>query len=358
MTNKNMNLQNRPFLLAPAGKDYLWGGNRLNTDFHKEINLSPLAETWECSTHPDGPSIVASGRHQGMTLSRTLTEHPEYLGSHPHSLMRRPSTTSNLCPGGLPVLVKLIDAAQNLSVQVHPDDSFADAHENHSLGKTEMWYVLDAAPGASLIYGFNRDMDENTLRRSLKEGTIEKYLQKIPVQKDDMFYIESGTVHAIGAGVLLAEVQESSNLTYRLFDYDRKDKNGQKRPLHIEKALQVLNYKSSETPRQPIRVLRYRPGYASELLCRCKYFQVERLLINTTAENAPDCSTAEQSFRILLCVEGTGALAIMQPPEPAVDGQASEETTLPFIKGSCIFLPADSAPTHIYGSATLLLISC
>lgn len=355
-----MNWKNKPFLLSPAGKDYLWGGDRLNKDFQKQIDMSPLAETWECSTHPDGKSTVASGEHRGQTLDRVLAEHPEYLGSHPTAVMRglpaegqdlsgdAPSgSTGQLTYGQLPILVKLIDAKQHLSVQVHPDDDYAHAYENGALGKTEMWYVLDAAPGAHLIYGFNRDMDEEILRRSLEQGTIEKYLQKVPVQKDDVFYIEAGTVHAIGAGVLLAEVQESSNLTYRLYDYDRTDRQGKKRPLHMEKALQVLHYKSSEGPRQPMRVLRYRPGCASELLCRCKYFQVERLLVNSyTSETAPDCTTTAYSFQVLLCLEGEGELLF---------GDAEK---LPFSKGSCMFIPANSVLLHLTGKTQLLKISC
>lgn len=343
-----------PFLLSPAGKDYLWGGDRLNTDFHKDIPLTPLAETWECSTHPDGSSTVASGEHQGRSLRLVLAEHPEYLGSHPSGIINSlrdkihaPHTETDTAQNAsceLPVLVKLIDAAQDLSVQVHPNDAYAAAHENGSLGKTEMWYVLDAKPGAHLIYGFTQNMDEAALRRCLEQDCIEKYLQKIPVQKDDVFFVEAGTVHAIGAGILLVEIQENSNLTYRLYDYHRKDKNGLERPLHIEKALQVLNYQSSTSPRQPIRVLRYRPGFASELLCRCKYFQVERLLINT-GDSAPDCTTTPLSFQILLCVEGQGSLCF-------------SSQTLPFAKGSCMFLPADSVPITLHGQAQLLRISC
>jgi mannose-6-phosphate isomerase len=350
MTSKNMNLKNKPFALTPAGKDYLWGGERLNTDFHKNIPLSPLAETWECSTHPDGPSIAASGRHTGEPLDKILAEHPEYLGSHPRTLM------DTLCFSHsegiqLPVLVKLIDASQDLSVQVHPDDDYARENENGSPGKSEMWYVLDAAPDAKLYFGFNRNMDETLLRRSLEQGTIEKYLQSIPVQKDDIFFIEAGTVHAIGAGVLLAEIQESSNLTYRLYDYHRVDKSGQSRPLHIDKALEVLNYKSSDRPRQPMRVLRYRPGCASELLCRCQYFQVERLLMNTHPKlPLPDCTTTGLSFQILLCVEGEGALRIKNADKTS--------ETLPFSKGSCLFLPANSVPVQLDGKAQLLKISC
>lgn len=347
-------LQAMPFLLMPVGKDYLWGGDRLKTDFHKNIPLTPLAETWECSTHPDGSSTVASGEHQGQSLRLVLAEHPEYLGSHPSGIMNSLQDKTASPHAGtdaardtsceLPVLVKLIDAAQDLSVQVHPDDAYAAAHENGSLGKTEMWYVLDAKPGAHLIYGFTQNMEKSTLRRSLEQNSIEKYLQKIPVQKDDVFFVEAGTVHAIGAGILLAEIQENSNLTYRLYDYHRRDKNGLERPLHIEKALHVLNCQSSASPRQPIRVLRYRPGFASELLCRCKYFQVERLLINT-GDSAPDCTTTPLSFQILLCVEGQGSLHF-------------SSQTLSFTRGSCMFLPANSVPITLHGRAQLLRISC
>lgn len=356
MTNKNMSykkqsflranpfLRAEPFLLVPAGKDYLWGGSRLNTDFHKNIDMTPLAETWECSAHPDGSSTVASGAHLGQSLRQVLAEHPEYLGSHPSAVMdalRTDAETSET----LPILVKLIDARERLSVQVHPDDAYAGQHENGSLGKSEMWYVLDAEPGARLIYGFTQDMKEADVRHALEQGTIEKYLRKVPVKKNDVFFIEAGTVHAIGAGIVLAEIQENSNLTYRLYDYERKDKNGLQRPLQIEKALQVLHYESSQSPVQPMRVLRYRPGFASELLCRCKYFQVERLLINLSSGPAPDCSTTEHSFQVLLCVEGQGHLRFGRE-------------TLPFSKGSCLFLPAESVPITIYGQAQLLRIGC
>lgn len=374
MTNRSMNWKNKPFLLSPTGKDYLWGGDRLNKDFHKNIDMIPLAETWECSTHPDGVSIVASGEHLGQPLDVVLAEHPEYLGSHPVSVMNSINGDGHRDtehPLTLPVLVKFIDARQNLSVQVHPDDDYARIHENGSPGKTEMWYVLDAAPNAHLVYGFNRDMDDVLLRQSLKKGNIEKYLQKIPVQKDDVFYIEAGTVHAIGAGVLLAEVQENSNLTYRLCDYDRVDRHGSKRPLHIEKAVQVLNYKSSENPRQPMRVLRYQPGCASEFLCRCKYFQVERMLINTTtAHAAPECSATAQSFQVLLCLEGSGEIVYLDNADLASHESLLSDNghsalcdsltpkKLPFTKGSCIFVPADSVPLQLNGKAQLLKISC
>lgn len=335
MTNGNLNLKASPFLLKPAGKDYLWGGSRLNDDFSKGIDMEPLAETWECSTHPDGPSIVASGPYTGRTLTEVLGEHPEYLGSHPRT------------KGELPILIKFIDAKKDLSVQVHPDDAYAMEHENGSLGKTEMWYVLDAAKDAKLIYGFFHDMKKETLKKSLEAGTVEKYLQKVPVKKDDVFYVEAGTVHGIGAGALIAEIQENSNLTYRLYDYDRVDKNGKKRELHIEKALEVANLKSSAAPRQPMRVLRYKTGCATELLYRCKYFQVERQLINTErCRQMADFQTGSNSFQVLLCISGCGVILL----------ETGE--TIHFFKGDCVFVPANSIRLKLHGRAQMLKVGC
>lgn len=337
MTKKSSSLKTKPFLLKPAGKDYLWGGNRLNDDFSKEIDLHPLAETWECSTHPDGPSTVASGEHAGQSLSKVLREHPEYLGTHPRT------------KGELPILIKFIDAKKDLSVQVHPDDAYAMEHENGSLGKTEMWYVLDASKDAKLIYGFYHDIKKETLKKSLEQGTVEKYLQKVAIKKDDVFYIEAGTVHAIGAGALVAEIQESSNLTYRMYDYHRIDKDGKSRPLHIDKALEVADLKGSAEPRQPMRVLRYRKGCASELLCRCRYFQVDRQLVNTErCREMADFQTQSNSFQVLLCTGGCGVL---------FENEEKGEF-LTFFKGDCIFIPANSIPLKIHGRAQLLKISC
>lgn len=334
MTNKSMPLnenRNMPFLLKPAAKDYLWGGSRLNDDFGKGIDMVPLAETWECSTHSDGSSTVAGGQHDGKLLSDVLRERPEYLGTHPHT------------EGELPILIKLIDAKSDLSIQVHPDDTYARLHENGQLGKSEMWYVLDAAPGARLVYGLRRSVEKDVIRQSIESGTIEQYLQKIPVQKDDVFYVEAGTIHAIGAGVLLAEIQESSNLTYRLYDYDRMDKGGKKRDLHVDKALEAADLSGSSEPRQPLRVLKYRPGCARELLCRCRYFEVYRMLVNTErCRELVEFRADSISFRVLLCVDGCGSLL----PE---GGNA-----IHFFKGDCIFIPADSVGIKIHGKVQFL----
>lgn len=320
---------NKPFLLRPSGKDYLWGGSRLNDEFEKGIKLSPLAETWECSTHPDGPSFVAGGVWDGEKLSDVIKKRPDYLGSRHEGLTE------------LPILIKFIDAKENLSVQVHPTDEYAQENENGQKGKTELWYVLDAARNAKLTYGLRQDISREEMRRAAADGTVMKYLQQIPVKKDDLFFIEAGMIHAIGAGVLIAEIQENSNLTYRLYDYDRVGKDGKKRELHVEKALQVANLKSSTEPKQPLRVLKYRQGVASELLCRCKYFEVYRMIVNTERRQEVHYQADEVSFRVLLCVNGCGILCF-------------DEEELLFYKGDCIFVPADSVRIRIHGQAQFL----
>ncbi|MCR5846584.1 MAG: class I mannose-6-phosphate isomerase [Lachnospiraceae bacterium] len=319
-------MKKEPMILRPAYKDYLWGGDRLKSEFNKETDISPLAESWECSVHPSGESIIANGDFSGMSLKEVLEKHPDFMGTHPDRKF------------GFPILVKLIDARSKLSVQVHPDDEYALANENGEHGKIEMWYVLDAAPGSEVIYGFSHDTDEVKIRRSIEKGNIEKYLNKVKVRKDDVLLVKPGMVHAIGDGVLIAEIQESSDLTYRLFDYDRTDINGKKRELHIDKAMETLSFERTGSPRQPLRVLRYKNGCATEFLCRCKYFEVHRMLINTVESDLSfvDYSSDELSFRILLCIEG--------------DAEMQSESIK---KGDCVFIPAGT-DFRIKGKAEFL----
>ena len=335
-------------LLRPAYKDYLWGGDRLKKEYNKETDIFPLAESWECSVHPAGESVITNGVLAGKTLASVLEENPDFTGTHPDSSF------------GFPILIKFIDANSKLSVQVHPDDEYAYAKENGEHGKTEMWYVLDSAPGSELIYGFSHDTNANKVRESIEKGNIEKYLNKVKVQKDDVFFVTPGTVHAIGSGILVAEIQESSNLTYRLYDYDRKDSKGNKRELHIDKALEVTSFKKSLAPRQPLRVLRYKNGYASEFLCRCKYFEVHRILINTTEsdESKVFFEADELSFRVLLCVEGSGCIkgsSSINESSSIKDSSSMESDfqAFDYRKGDCIFIPASTA-LSLSGKATFL----
>lgn len=317
-----------PMLLKPAGKDYLWGGNRLNLEYEKNIKMTPLAESWECSIHPEGPSIIASGSFKGLTLKQVLDKHPGYLGSKAN--------------GAMPILIKFIDAGQNLSVQVHPDDTYAKENEGDN-GKTEMWYVLDALPDSSIIYGFTHDITKEQLLASLKNGNFEKHLQKVPIRKGDVFFVPAGMVHAIGAGALIAEIQENSNVTYRIHDYGRLEKDGSPRDLHIEKAMNVMQMKAASPVRRHIRMVRYYPGCSRELLCRCQYFETERIQLRMEAS----FSVKDTSFQVLLCIDGCGQIETGHSHKP-----------LMFKKGNCIFLPAGIGRCHIAGSVELLKIRC
>lgn len=319
-----------PMLLKPVGKDYLWGGTRLKKEYNKQIDLVTLAETWECSTHPDGTSMVDSGEFKGKSLDVVLKEHPEFLGTkiNPES--------------GLPILVKFIDAAKNLSVQVHPNDEYAGKHENQN-GKTEMWYVLDAEPGAHLICGFAHDVTKEQLQEGIRTGQLAKHLQKVSVHKGDVFFIPPGTVHAIGEGTLIAEVQENSNVTYRVYDYDRVDRNGNKRELHFDRAVEVLNMKSGMDVRQKPRKVDYYPGCSREVLCRCQYFETEKVQVSMGFA----FTVLENSFQVMLCLEGSGGIE--------ADGMLRP---VRFKKGDCFFIPAGAGRCHVLGKTELLKIRC
>lgn len=324
---------NKPFLLSPTGKDYLWGGERLKTEFHKHIDLTPLAETWECSTHPDGPSVVACGEYRNQKLVDVLTKHPEMLGKrHPNH------------DGQIPILVKFIDAKQNLSVQVHPSDEYADKYENHQLGKTEMWYVLSAKDDAKLVFGFNKDMTRDSVEKALKEGTILKDCNTVKVHAGDSFLITSGTVHAICSGCLIAEIQESSNLTYRLYDYNRLGKDGKPRELHIAKALDVVDMKKRELPKSEDYRLILKDGYTEKILASCKYFTTKEM--NIDGSKPLSFHGDEESFFVFLCIEGSGKLTTKDKDE------------ISFQKGDCIFVPADSVEFELSGQCKVLKIDC
>lgn len=316
--------------LQPCGKNYLWGGIRLREEYGKKIDLTPLAETWECSVHPDGPSVIANGEFKGRTLAEVLKEHPEYLGTKVKN-------------GKLPVLVKFIDAKKDLSVQVHPGDEYAWKHEGDN-GKTEMWYVIDADEGAKLIYGFQHKVTEEILRKALKTGTLDKHLQKTEVHKGDVYYVPAGTVHGIGAGILIAEIQESSNVTYRVYDYDRVDKNGRKREVHFDKAVQVMDMDIAPDVKQKPRMIRHYPGCSRELLCRCKYFETERIQVT----KGVSFSVTDSSFQVLMCLDGYGQVETM----------ATEQKPLRFSKGETMFLPAGQGRCMILGDTTVLKIRC
>lgn len=325
MSMTKSNMTNPTFYkLSPAYQSYLWGGKRLSKEYGKSKAFPILAESWECSTHPNGLSYIPEFN---QTLAKRIQDYPQGLGSH--------------CSAGLPILVKFIDAYDDLSVQVHPDDNYAHNHENGQNGKTELWYVVDASKNAQLIYGFYEDVTSMQLKESIHEGSIDKYLQKVPVQSDDVFLIKPGLVHAIGKGCLIVEIQQNSDLTYRLYDYNRKDANGNLRQLHIDKAMEVLNFNASDPAKQPLRVLKYYPGYAKELLGITAYFMVQRLLINASGV---EFITQSTSFALLVCIAGNATIA-------------NNSKQVQINKGDTVLVEANQT-AYLSGNARFIEVTC
>ena len=261
------------FKLIPALKDYVWGGNRLKTLYGREGG-DKVAESWEVSVHPDGPSGIAGGG----TLAEYLAARPEAAGA----------------AGGLPVLIKYIDAAQNLSVQVHPDDAFARREEGDN-GKTEMWYVIGAEKGAGIYCGFRKDTDKDAFLAKVQDGSVQELLNFIPVKAGDCFLIEAGTVHAIGAGCLICEVQQSSNVTYRVYDYGRLV-NGKPRQLHLDKAMRVINFSAFRDRTGSGKKEPAGEGCALRHLTQCRYFRCRELTLGGTFAEQNDGSFTAIDF--------------------------------------------------------------
>lgn len=313
----------RPFYLKAPVKDYIWGGTRLRELFGKEGG-ERLAESWELSCHPDGECYISGGEFDGMKLSDFVKEHPETVGSGFKS------------GDSFPVLVKLIDAKNDLSVQVHPDDEYAHKYENDN-GKTEMWYVIDAAPDSELIYGFSEELSKEDFRKAIEDNTLMEKLRRVPVKQGDVFFIEPGTLHAIGKGILIAEIQQSSNVTYRVYDYGRLGADGKPRPLHIEKALEVTNTKPLD-PERPVYGLEL-DGVVTQLLADCKYFNVNRHRLIKELELYAD----KNSFAHVLMIGGSGG-------ELVADNYRLELTM-----GSSVFVPAGTGAFAIKGNCDVIV---
>lgn len=257
-----------PLLLKPPVKDYLWGGTKLKTDYHFETEKSVAAEAWVLSCHKDGPDTVLNGEFAGKTL-------PEVLDIWGDEALGKKAAAFPY----FPLLIKLIDAKDRLSVQVHPDDEYAIKNEGE-FGKTEMWYVVDCDDGAQLIYGFNKEVSKEEFERRIKDNTLPEICNFVPVHKGDVFFIAAGTLHAIGAGILIAEVQQNSNTTYRVSDYGRLGADGNPRPLHIEKALEVTKREKPTLPYGNIGKIQKTDFGSIRPLASCNMFTSELIELN------------------------------------------------------------------------------
>lgn len=292
--------------LKPSTKDYIWGGSLLK-DWGKESSSSNIAECWELSFNDVGPSYIASGNDRGKRLMDVATK--EDIGPLPSSFPF------------FPVLIKLINSASNLSVQVHPSDEYALKNEGQ-YGKTEMWYVISAEKGAGLYVGFKKETNKEEVMKRINDGTIMDILNFIEVKEGDSFFIPSGTIHAIGAGVTVIEIQQNSTLTYRLYDYKRKDKNGKERELHIDKGLKVLNYKPYK-----------KECFSKDEIGSCKYFTSYVFNI----ENDVIINARPDSFASITFLKGEGYVS-----------------DIPYKKGDTFFIPANKK-ANIHGNGQYVL---
>lgn len=311
--------------LKAALVEKIWGGSQLKRKYGKISNQEKIGESWEVSCHKNGMSTVASGAHAGQTFGDWLTQYPK-----DKALGTKCQDTS-----AFPLLIKFIDASQALSIQVHPDDAYAQKVE-HSLGKTEMWIVLECEPGAFLYYGVNQSLSPEDFQTHIKNNTIESVLNRVPVKKGDVFYIEAGTIHAIGAGIVICEIQENSDTTYRVYDFDRTDDRGNRRELHIPKAAEVSTLtpptKAPGPAESPVLI----PGGSSQLLAACSYFRVKSY-ISTSAITIP---LNTDSFLALNCLDGCGQALL-------------GDEQLSFEKGDSLFIPAQAGLLSIEGICNL-----
>lgn len=309
--------------LQPAFKDYLWGGTRLRDDFQKDCDFDKIAESWELSCHKDGPSTIANGEFKGLTLA-------EYIEKAGKTVLGKDCEKFE----NFPILIKLIDAKDNLSVQVHPDNEYAQRVEGE-YGKTEMWYIVDCDEGAELLYGFKDTISKDEFAQRIADNTLLKVTNSVPVHKGDVFFIQAGTLHAIGKGILIAEIQQNSNTTYRIYDYGRVGKDGKPRELHVEKAKDVTDLCPAKAyPETPVE---QKDGYTSKLLSSCDYFTTYAVDVESKAVLEAD----DTSFLSLLVLEG--------------ECEVSADDTVKAKKGDSIFVPAGTGKVTISGNCKAIL---
>ena len=333
--------------LEPAFKDNLWGGTKLRTVFGKKCDYDVIGESWELSAHPDGQSVIASGIFTGMYFG-------EFIEKYGHDVVGWKSSSLDR----FPVLIKFIDAKKDLSIQIHPDDDYALEIENE-FGKNEMWYVVDCEPGAFLYCGLKKDSSKEEIRERIENNTITDILNKIEVHKGDCVMVKAGTIHAIGAGILICEIQQNSNCTYRMYDYDRKDKFGNKRELHIDKAIDVVDVK------------KYKPFISdnkdvpegAEVLVSCKYFECYKYVLGSDAAEADHASDIEDncyntenvrntgkvnisvdamSFRSVIVIDGSGKIAV-------------GNNTMDYKAGDSFFVTAGEKVINLDGTGTVIV---
>lgn len=311
-------------LIAPL-TDYIWGGNKLKDEYGKVTDLTKVAESWELSCHKDGQSVIANGAYKGKTLNAFIEENGKaVLGKNSEGFEY------------FPILIKLIDAKDNLSVQVHPNNDYALKVEGE-YGKTEMWYIVDCEPGAKLLYGFEKEISKDEFAQRIENNTLLEVTKAVEVKKGDVFFIEAGTLHAIGSGILICEIQQNSNTTYRIYDYGRVGNDGKPRQLHVEKAKDVTKLAPATRDWKPMGEPVKKEGAVDTLLATCEYFTVHEVKLDgVMKENADD-----SSFICYTCLDGS-----------AVIKTADDEVAVK--KGESVFIPAGMGAYTVSGKAELI----
>lgn len=311
----------KPLKLQPEFKEIIWGGNRLKTEYNKKSDLNNIAESWELTVRPDGMNTIIGGNYDGVTLEK-------YIETNGFNVV------TNKKLDRFPLLIKFIDAQDNLSVQVHPDDEYGLKNAN-SLGKTEMWYVIDAKPGAKLVYGLKEGCTNEMFADAIKNGNVEDMLNYVDVKKGDVYFIPSGLVHAIGSGILLAEIQQNSNITYRVYDYNRLGKDGKPRELHINDALNVI---VNRTPEEVEKIQFSTSVKNATTLADCQYFKVDKFNIDKESQ----FFTNAESFASILCLDGNGIITY-------------NNEIFEISKGDSYFIPANLGNYSINGNLEILI---
>lgn len=313
-----------PLQFQPIFKERIWGGTKLKTELHKPITSSITGESWELSTVDGDISVVANGVLAGKSLLELIDEYPnEILGTKVYAQFGKQ----------FPLLFKYLDAREDLSIQVHPNDALAKVRHN-SFGKTEMWYVMQADPSSNLIVGFKEDSNAAEYVENLENKTLLNILDTVAVNTGDVFFLETGTVHAIGAGLLVAEIQQTSDVTYRLYDFDRVDAQGNTRELHIDLALDAINYHRVAAKKNYSKT-----ENEANLVVDCQYFTTNFIPLEGIVNVEKDST----SFTVYMCTEGDFTLVF-------------EGVSYNYHKGDTVLIPAAITPYQLTGSAAVLEI--
>jgi len=313
-----------PLQFQPILKDRIWGGTKLKDYLNKPISSDVTGESWEISTVENDVSVIANGIFEGKSLNELINEFPEQvLGAKVYKQFGKQ----------FPLLFKYLDAREDLSIQVHPNDELAKSRHN-SFGKTEMWYVMQADDDARLIVGFKEKSSQKAYLENLENKTLLDILDTKKVKKGDVFFLETGTVHAIGAGTVIAEIQQTSDITYRLYDFDRVDANGNTRELHVDLALDAINYNVVDAQKNYSTI-----DNKANVMVDCPYFTTNFIPLNGTMK----LKNEKESFLVYMCVEGSFELHY-------------GKETFSYKTGDTVLIPAEMSEFEIQGKASILEI--